>query len=361
MELKQFGGCYADRRVLVTGDSGFKGSWLTLWLQSLGAEVTGLALDAETNPNHSALLNLNVKKRRGDIVNSELLRDCIDEARPEIVFHLAAQALVRRSYRDPLQTWQSNVMGTVNLLEACRHQESVRAVVLITTDKVYRNEEWSWGYRETDRVGGYDPYSASKACCELVIDSYRSAFFSANSSGTLLASVRAGNVIGGGDWAEDRLIPDIARATASGKSIEIRSPHATRPWQHVLECLAGYLMIGERLLNGDNHCATAWNIGPNANDNRQVIEVLQAMKCHWPDMAWRATSTPQPHESNLLYLDSSLAKSKLGWQPVWDLATALEKTANWYKVFAESKQVLSRQQLQEYAADAHRAECSWIA
>jgi CDP-glucose 4,6-dehydratase len=359
MNLIQFGGVYSNCPVLVTGDSGFKGSWLTLWLQSLGAIVTGIALEPDTQPNHSQLLNLRIKTYRGDIANGPWLRACVAEAKPEIVFHLAAQSLVRRSYRDPLQTWQSNLMGTVNLLEACRHLDSVRAVVLITTDKVYKNEEWSWGYRESDRIGGYDAYSASKACCELAVDSYRSAFFNVKSPRTLLASVRAGNVIGGGDWAEDRLIPDIVRATAAGKTVEIRSPQATRPWQHVLDCLASYLMIGQRLLNGDTDCATAWNIGPDTSDNRRVIEVLQAMKTHWPEMAWNMKTAPQPHEANLLYLDSSRAKSVLGWQPVWNLATALEKTAVWYRTFTESQRALSLQQLEDYVSSAQSAGCMW--
>lgn len=354
-----FGDAYRDRKVLVTGDSGFKGSWLTLWLELLGAKVTGVSLPPETNPNHYELLHLNTARFRGDIVNGQWLQECIHQSQPEIVFHLAAQPLVRRSYRDPVRTWNANVIGTVNLLEACRQQDSVLAIAVITTDKVYRNSEWPWGYRETDPVGGHDPYSASKACCELVVDSYRSSFFNTPPSSKLLASVRAGNVIGGGDWAEDRLVPDIARATANKRSIEIRSPHATRPWQHVLECLAAYLMIGQRLLEGDTNCAAAWNIGPDATDNRQVIDVLSAMKQHWPELNWTTTTSSGPHESNLLYLDSSMAKSKLGWFPVWDLATAIEQTAVWYKSFYDSQKVLSQQQLQDYIAAAECAGASW--
>lgn len=356
----QFGGIYSNRRVLVTGDSGFKGSWLTLWLQSLGAQVSGVSLEPDTKPSHSDLLNLNTRTFRGDITNINWLRQCIETAEPEVVFHLAAQSLVRRSYRDPLQTWQSNLIGTVNLLEACRHQDSVRAIVLITTDKVYKNEERDRGYHETDRLGGYDAYSASKACCELAIDSYRSAFFSARKPIALLASVRAGNVIGGGDWAEDRLIPDIARATTSGQVAEIRSPYAKRPWQHVLDCLSGYLMLGQRLWSNDTACATAWNFGPEPAGNRTVLDVLQAMKLYWPEMSWRVTQVPQPHECSLLYLDNSQAKSLLGWKPVWDLEISLEKTAVWYRAFAESKQLLSLVQLEDYVRSAQLADCAWI-
>lgn len=357
--MNLFGDIYRGRKILVTGDSGFKGSWLCLWLTQLGAKVSGVSLPPDTKPNHCDLLTLDIPTFRGDISDAAWLRDSVQETEPDVVFHLAAQPLVRRSYRDPHITWQSNVMGTVNLLEACRMQDSVRAVVVITTDKVYRNSEWAWGYRENDPIGGCDPYSASKACCELVIDSYRSSFFSSETGSKLLASARAGNVIGGGDWAEDRLVPDVARATADGRTLEIRSPHATRPWQHVLECLAGYLMIGRRLLEGDATCARAWNIGPSATDNRQVIEVLNAMKKHWPTLSWTIATSTQPHESNLLYLDSSLARSKLGWRPLWDLDTAIGKTAVWYKAFYESRHILSLQQLNEYIESAKLAGSRW--
>jgi CDP-glucose 4,6-dehydratase len=355
----QFNDIYRDRCVLVTGDSGFKGSWLSLWLQILGAKVCGLALEPDTKPSHSELLKLAMPTFRGDIANYDWLASSMDSASPEIVFHLAAQPLVRKSYRVPRETWMTNVMGTVNLLEACRYQPSIRAIVLITTDKVYQNQEWAWGYRECDRLGGHDPYSASKACCELVASSFRASFL-ANPNSPLLASIRAGNVIGGGDWCEDRLIPDVVRATMSRKSLEIRSPKATRPWQHVLECLSGYLLVGQKLLEGDSSIATAWNIGPDSADNRTVSEILAGIKHHWPQVSWHTTATAQLHEANLLCLDNSMAKLKLGWKPVWPLKTSLAKTAEWYRAFTESGDILSSSQLQEYLSAALEAGCCWV-
>ncbi|KAF7963383.1 CDP-glucose 4,6-dehydratase [Cupriavidus sp. UYMU48A] len=358
LEVRQFGSIYHGRRVLLTGHTGFKGSWLAQWLEQLGATLTGFALPPATTPNHWQLLDLPATDLRGDVRDLPALDAALAQCQPEIVFHLAAQPLVRRSYRDPLESWSTNVMGTANVLEACRRHRCVRAVVVVTTDKVYANQEWAWGYRENDRLGGHDPYSASKAAAELVVASYRKGFFTQDDA-PLLATARAGNVIGGGDWSEDRLIPDLVRATSRGETLEIRSPHATRPWQHVLDCLAGYLLLGQRLLEGDQDCATAWNFGPAAQDNRSVESVLGLMQAHWPALAWRVSGEPQPHEANLLYLDSSLARSRLGWQPAWNLEQALAATAAWYRDQVHGS-APTRRQLDAYIAAAAAAGANWV-
>jgi CDP-glucose 4,6-dehydratase len=355
-----FKGIYAGRRVLVTGHTGFKGSWLTLWLEELGARVTGISLPPATTPNHWDLLDLQVEDLRLDVRDAAPLTRKLAELRPEIVFHLAAQPLVRRSYRDPLETWSTNVMGTANLLEACRLTPSVRGIVVVTTDKVYENSEWHWGYREIDRLGGHDPYSASKAAAELVAESYRKSFFSGDGA-PLLATVRAGNVIGGGDWSQDRLIPDAVRSIASGESLEIRSPFSTRPWQHVLECLSGYLLLGELLLEGEKDCAEAWNFGPSPEDNRSVSEVLSMLSRHWEGFQWHRSPHPTFHEAGQLYLDSSKARTSLGWRPVWGLEKALEQTARWYREQLEHNRAATRDQLHNYVAAAGSASLPWCA
>jgi CDP-glucose 4,6-dehydratase len=353
-----FGGLYGGRRVLITGHTGFKGSWLALWLRDLGALVTGIALSPATTPSHWELLKIDAVDHRLDIRDASALISLVVEAQPEIVFHLAAQPLVRRSYREPLETWSTNVMGTANLLEACRQAKSVRAIVVVTTDKCYENKEWHWGYREHDRLGGHDPYSASKAATELVAASYRSAFFNTPDS-PLLATARAGNVIGGGDWSEDRLIPDLVRAIEASQSLEIRSPDATRPWQHVLESISGYLTLGQKLLEGETDFGQAWNFGPEPAGNRAVAEVLGHLKTLWPEVRWHASTQPQPHEANLLYLDSSKAHKLLKWQPVWQFDQALAVTAEWYRAWLEAGQIKSTKQIAAYVADARQAKAHW--
>jgi CDP-glucose 4,6-dehydratase len=358
LEVAMFGRAYAGRRVLVTGHTGFKGSWLALWLQELGAEVTGLALAPETTPNHWELLALGARSHICDIRDAKGVAAAVAECRPEIVFHLAAQPLVRRSYREPVETWGVNVVGTATLLEACRAAPDLKAIVVVTTDKCYENREWAWGYRENDALGGHDPYSASKAGTELVAASFRKSFFSAP-GGAALATARAGNVIGGGDWSEDRLIPDLVRAMQSGGELEIRSPRATRPWQHVLECLSGYLAIGQRLAQGERRFAESFNFGPDREGNRTVEEALTAMRTAWPGVRWNHVQREQPHEAQLLHLDSSKAHSLLGWKPVWSFEEGVGATAGWYRAFLESKEVASRRQLGDYVAAARARGLAW--
>jgi len=356
--ITPFNNIYQGKSILLTGNTGFKGSWLALWLQRLGAEVSGLSLEPISNPSHWSLLDLDMVDRRIDIRNLSDIKEFLHIVEPEIVFHLAAQPLVRRSYLNPLETWSTNVMGTANLLEACREQSSVNSIIIITTDKCYENQERSKGYKETDRLGGHDPYSASKASTELLVSSYRKAFFNTPDS-PLIATVRAGNVIGGGDWSEDRLIPDMMRAVNENKSLEIRSPNATRPWQHVLESLSGYLLLGQKLLQGKKNFAQAWNFGPNDDGNRTVEEVLLCLKDEWPKLNWEVSQSKQPYEASLLHLDSSKAHELLEWEPVWSIEEGIKETAAWYKALFEQNIVVSTTQLDEYIKKAQSAGLKW--
>ncbi|OHT18215.1 CDP-glucose 4,6-dehydratase [Edaphosphingomonas haloaromaticamans] len=327
------GNPWAGRRVLVTGHSGFKGSWLALWLHALGAEVTGFALPAPTDPSLFAAARLTglIRHVEGDVRDPAAVRRVVAEARPEMIFHLAAQPLVRLSYREPVETYATNVMGTVHVLEAARQAEGVAGIVCVTSDKCYENREWVWPYRESDPMGGHDPYSSSKGCAELVVSAYRNSFFS--EGGPAVASVRAGNVIGGGDWAEDRLVPDLVRAFRQGAAPVIRSPEAVRPWQHVLEALGGYLMIAERLLAGEARFADAWNFGPADDDARPVSWIVDRMKAAWGDGASAAMpfSGARPHEAGLLRLDCSKARAALGWRPALALEDAIDWIVEWHR------------------------------
>jgi CDP-glucose 4,6-dehydratase len=359
MGIIQFSDCYRKRSVLVTGHTGFKGSWLVHWLQTLGAQVVGIGLDPNTRPNHWDALGLEVEDHRLDIRDFETVHNILTISKPDIVFHLAAQPLVRQSYDDPLGNWSTNVMGTATVLEACRQCAGVRAIVAIATDKVYQNREWPWGYRENDPLGGHDPYSASKSACEVLIDSYRQSFFSA-SGAPLLASARAGNVIGGGDWADDRLIPDIVRAAAAGQSVEIRAPFSTRPWQHVLECLSGYLLLGEKLLAKERNFADAWNFGPAGEHTQTVESILALMQQRWKRITWQPSKAAHPQEATLLNLDSTKAHDQLGWSPVWKLEQAVSQTVDWYRSFYQNHSVLTAPQLEQYVQQAIANKCSWV-
>lgn len=344
-------------RVLVTGHTGFKGSWLTLWLQQLGAVLCGIAL--EPPPSVSLFQDANVasgmRSTIGDIRDIDLLRQTFLEHKPEVVFHLAAQPLVRSSYDDPLTTYSTNVMGTANVLEAARQTPGVRAIVVVTTDKCYENREWNWPYRETDQLGGYDPYSSSKACAELLVSAYRNSFFNPleySRHGVALASVRAGNVIGGGDWAEARLVPDIIRAFLQKRPVIIRNPHSVRPWQHVLEPLRGYIALAESLCEAGTANGEAWNFGPEQSDAQPVEWIVRELANVWgEDARWELEETPQPHEAHNLKLDWSKAEARLGWRPALRLKDALAMTADWYqaKLHGQNMHQFTMQQIRKYA------------
>lgn len=326
---------WRGKRVFLTGHTGFKGSWLSVWLQSLGAEVHGLALDAPTKPNLFTVAQVEAGMAShtiGDIRDMATVQKTMQAARPDIVIHMAAQPLVRLSYAEPVQTYATNVMGTVHVLEVARSTPNVKAVVVVTTDKCYENKEWAWGYRENEPMGGHDPYSNSKGCAELVTSAYRNSFL--QNSGIAAASARAGNVIGGGDWAADRLVPDILRAFEQNQLVTIRNPHATRPWQHVLEPLSGYLTLAEHLYTHGQSYAEGWNFGPKDDDAKPVQWIVEYMVNNWGKGAsWQQDGGVHPHEANYLKLDISKAMARLGWKPRWQLATSLELITTWHQAF----------------------------
>lgn len=335
--LKKF---WAGKRVLLTGHTGFKGSWLSLWLHNMGAEVFGYSLAPEDNPSLFEQLGLadKIHHKVGDICDADAFAKCVEDTKADFVFHLAAQSLVLRSYKETLNTWNTNVMGTAHLLEALRKSAHPCTVVVVTTDKVYQNDECNHAYQETDRLGGLDPYSASKAGTELVVHSYRS-LIEQEHLPIALASARAGNVIGGGDWCENRLLPDIVRALMQGSSIETRNPNSVRPWQHVLEPLSGYMMLAEKLSKDNTH-ATSYNFGPKASDNRTVEDVIKTALKTWPGQYHSNKSSGAPHEAGLLMLDINKACAQLNWHPKWDFETAIGKTMRWYKDVHEGKEPL---------------------
>lgn len=346
---------WSEKSVFLTGHTGFKGGWLSLWLQAMGAKVHGYALNPPTNPNLFTVAEVGsgmANSEIADIRDQEKLSHVMQTAKPEIVFHLAAQPLVRYSYDQPAETYAVNVMGTVNLLEAVRATPGVKAVVNVTTDKCYENREWAWGYRENEPMGGFDPYSSSKGCAELVTSAYRRSYL--EPAGIALASARAGNVIGGGDWAADRLIPDFLRALDEGEALRIRSPLATRPWQHVLEPLSGYLILAERLYMAGAEFAEAWNFGPADQDARSVRWVVERLAEIRKDVNWQCDETTLPHEAHYLKLDSSKAHNQLNWRPRWQLATALDKTVDWHQAWREGQnmRVTTLAQIADYQTRA---------
>ena len=345
---------WKDKKVFLTGHTGFKGGWLSLWLSSMGAKVTGYALAPNTTPNLygvCAIDSLIEKSHIADIRDLATLQKAMSESKPDLVIHMAAQPLVRYSYDNPVETYATNVMGTVHLLEAVRAIDSVRATVIVTTDKCYENKEWVWGYRENEPMGGYDPYSNSKGCAELVTSAYRQSYFSGCDSTNHVASARAGNVIGGGDWSEDRLIPDAIKAFEANMPLMIRNPMATRPWQHVLEPLSGYLILAQALYEQGLSFASGWNFGPCDEDNRPVQEVVDLLISGWGEAArWEKEGSEQPHEANLLKLDCSKARTQLGWIPKWKLETATQKIVEWQKAYNAKKnmQEVSLVQINNY-------------
>lgn len=356
-------GFWQNKKVFVTGHTGFKGSWLTLWLLKLGAEVHGYALEPPTEPSLFNLLGLNspspqLSSQIADIRDSSALATAIQQAQPEIVIHMAAQPLVRDSYLIPVDTYAINIMGTVNMLEAIRHCPSVRAVVNVTTDKCYENREWVWGYREDEPMGGFDPYSSSKGCSELVTAAYRSSYFNPAryaEHGVAVASARAGNVIGGGDWASDRLIPDCIRAILANEPVRVRNPHAIRPWQHVLEPLSGYLMLAQSLYEQGPACAEAWNFGPGDDDARPVEWIVRSLCEQWGHTpGYTIDKGPHPHEANYLKLDCSKARTSLGWWPHWGLDDALTAIIEWTAAYRNNKDIrqISLEQISRFEAGA---------
>lgn len=344
---------WSGRKVFLTGHTGFKGGWIALWLTSLGAKVYGYSLAAPTSPNffsETKLEHLIEYSYIGDIRDLETLSKSMRSSRPSIIIHMAAQSLVRNSYTNPVDTFSTNLIGTVNLLESVRQISTVEAVVNITTDKCYENKEWVWSYRENDQLGGHDPYSSSKACAEIATAAYCKSFLA--DSGINVASVRAGNVIGGGDWADDRLIPDCLRAIEANKMLLVRSPKAIRPWQHVLEPLSGYLLLAENLVNSGFEFAEAWNFGPNDSDAKPVSWIIDRLCQKFNGLRWKTVPEPHMHESSLLKLDSSKAKNKLGWSPRWTLDAALDETIEWYLAWKEGQSMkeISLKQIGLYEA-----------
>ncbi len=355
---------YRGKTVLLTGHTGFKGSWLAYWLHQLGATVVGYALPAPTSPSHWDRLALPIRSETRNLLDRSRLLAVFADVQPDVLIHMAAQPLVRQSYREPLETIETNILGTANVLEAVRQTPSVRAVLIVTSDKCYENPEDGRPLTEADPMGGYDPYSMSKGAAELLTASYRRSFFHPAQFGqshrTLVASVRAGNVIGGGDWAVDRLVPDLIRGSVSGHQAVIRNPDAVRPWQHVLEPLAGYLAVGQQLMQGNTNAATGWNFGPAMDDVLSVRAVVDRAKSRWEAVGIEEQpSSANPHEAHLLRLDCTKAQQELGWYPVWTTQTAIDRTIDWYRAFYEQQTLRTDADLTAYVAQARAANLNW--
>jgi CDP-glucose 4,6-dehydratase len=350
---------WQGKRVFITGHTGFKGSWLSLWLHSLGVQVKGYALNPPTSPSlfNEAKIDLIIESQINDIRDQDALYESMMAFNPDILIHMAAQPLVRYSYDAPIETYEVNVIGTAKVLEVARSCANLKAIINITTDKCYENDNRTQGYKEDDSMGGYDPYSSSKGCAELVASAYRRSFL--QDQGIGIASVRAGNVIGGGDWADDRLIPDILRSFEKNKPVIIRNPKATRPWQHVLEPLSGYLVLAQKIYRNQEKYAEGWNFGPNEQDVRPVAWILDKMIDKWPESSWELDLGSNPHEAGFLQLDITKAKSKLGWKPVWGLGYTLEKIVNWHKAWLnkEDMQIVCLSEIKDYMEDMNNENC----
>lgn len=358
-----FNNIYQGKRVFITGHAGFKGSWLSLWLTKLGAIVKGYSLYPWTGPSHWNLLKLDIESINWDIGDTEKLNEEITKFQPDIVFHLTAQAIVLKAYENPVETYQTNVIGTLKVFEACRKVDSIKAIINVTSDKCYDNKEWPYRYREIDAVGGYDPYSSSKACSEILSASYRKSYWNLDDypgkHHVLLATCRAGNVIGGGDWARDRLIPNTVKAVQENRSVLVRDSSATRPWMHVLDALSGYMLVGQKLLEGHKKFAKPWNFGPADENSISVVDALKMMQKLWPDIKIDQDKGEHPHEAKLLNLDCSQALIELKWNPVWKIGKVFENTTIWYKSYIESGHIISSEQIDEYMEDAKNQNLIW--
>jgi CDP-glucose 4,6-dehydratase len=357
---KLFKGLYHNRKIFVTGHTGFKGAWLVQWLQMMGAQVTGYAYASESNTIHYQKLQPRIRHITGDILDPASLTQAIEATKPDLIFHLAAQSLVRKSYVEPLQTYQTNLIGTLNLYEACRYCESIKGIVSITSDKVYENKETGEAYDEEDVLGGFDMYSSSKACVEIMTSSYRNSFLkNSENFQKVLVTARAGNVIGGGDYADDRIVPDMMKALASDQAVYIRSPKAVRPWQHVLEPLSGYLLLGQYILESKELAEYSWNFGPEPGRIVTVGELVDMMKKEIPQLRYELKSDNKFHEAGLLSVDSTRAHKFLNWYPVWDASKAISTTAKWYKSFILNKQVVTGDDIVNYVHEATAKNIAW--